>query len=174
MDNRIHFLSVIFHNYNDISEWLPDEFFLKCWKFILDTQNMDINISKKILLFCTSKSLREMIGMLISKTVRFILTNYCILIYINIIIFFIIYKLEIIKRDKLLENDNCFYIVQLWSSLMNMQLVKNKKNIRRDYVNHFCFILNNTLFFSNTNITTQGLILLLKMVGLILKVSWVS
>lgn len=82
--------------------------------------------------------------------------------------------MEIIERDKLLKNDDYFYIIQLWSSLINMQLVNKKKKVRQDHVNHFCFILNKTFLFENNIITIRGLTLLLKLVGLLLKVSWVS
>lgn len=66
------------------------------------------------------------------------------------------------------------HVAQLWSVLLNMQLINKKKKIRKGLVNHFTFILNRTFLFHSKKIESeQGLILLLKLICLFLKVSWV-
>lgn len=82
--------------------------------------------------------------------------------------------MEYIKEDKAVSDEDCLYIIQLWSTLINMQFVNEKKRIRQALSNHFCFILNRTFLFRNKIHKVQNLILLLKLVGLLIKVSWVS
>lgn len=83
LEDKIYFLTIIFRNYIHISEFLPDDFLLKCWKYVLHTKNVNMDISKKILLLCSSKNLMHIIDMLKIKTVRFIvyIYNKKILIY---------------------------------------------------------------------------------------------
>lgn len=66
------------------------------------------------------------------------------------------------------------FLHELWSYLLNMQLIKKKKKIRKDHVNHFCYIINRTFLFKSKNDqTNHGLVLLLKLICSLLKVSWV-
>lgn len=79
-------------------------------------------------------------------------------------------------KENLPEGHEEYYhhIDLLWSVLLNMQLIKQKKKIRKDLVNHFTFVLNKTfLFHSNIIKSEQGLMLLLKLICSYLKVSWV-
>jgi len=66
------------------------------------------------------------------------------------------------------------YLHQIWSYLLNMQLENNKKKVRKDTINHFCFIINKTFLFRSKVVQTeQGLTFLLKLMSSLLKVSWV-
>lgn len=73
-----------------------------------------------------------------------------------------------------MNEDYYSHIHQLWSSLLNMQFVNQKKKVRKDHVNHFCYILNRSYVFDPKKIQTeQGLVLLLKLVCSLLKMPWV-
>lgn len=62
----------------------------------------------------------------------------------------------------------------IWNVLLNMEFMNQKKKIRKDHINHFCFILNKTFLFNTNKIkSNNGLMLLLNLVSLLLKLSWV-
>lgn len=80
----------------------------------------------------------------------------------------------ITENDSDMTENYCSFLNELWTLMLNMQFMKKKKKIRKDHINHFCFILNKTfLFTSKKNQTNQGFILLLKIICSLLKVSWV-
>lgn len=79
-----------------------------------------------------------------------------------------------IFEDEPVENDDFYLkIHKLWNLLLNYQFIKQKKKVRKDQVNHFCFILNKTFMFSKKIKNDHSLILLLKLVCSLLKLSWV-
>lgn len=83
--------------------------------------------------------------------------------------------MKIFESEELVGNDDFYlYIHKLWHSLLNMQFIKQKKKVRKDQVNHFCFILNRTFLFNKNKIKNeQSLILLLRLVSSLLKLPWV-
>jgi len=77
-------------------------------------------------------------------------------------------------NEQAINQDYYKYIHELWSFLLNVSLFNQKKKIRKDNINHFCFVLNRTFLFNTKNIQTeQGLILLLKLVSSLLQIHWV-
>lgn len=83
--------------------------------------------------------------------------------------------MKLIKGNESEIHEKYYYHVSLlWSILLNMQFISQKKKIRKDHVNHFTFIINRTFLFNSKIIKSeQGLILLLKLICQFLKVSWV-
>jgi len=84
--------------------------------------------------------------------------------------------MEIIVKGKAgLNDDYCLYIHSIWTCLLNAQFMNTKKKIRKELVNHFCFILNKTFLFNKNKVATEsGLMLLVMIVGSLLKLSWVK
>lgn len=84
--------------------------------------------------------------------------------------------MKIFESEEPVGNDDFYlYIHKLWHSLLNMQFFKKKKKVRKDLVNHFCFILNRTFLFNINKIKNeQSLILLLRLVSSLIKLPWVS
>lgn len=83
--------------------------------------------------------------------------------------------MKIFESKETVGNDDFYlYVHKLWHSLLNMQFTKKKKKVRKDLVNHFCFILNRTFLFNKNKIKNeQSLILLLRLVSSLMKITWV-
>lgn len=79
------------------------------------------------------------------------------------------------SKEPIMSDDYYLYIYKLWLCMLNMQFVDKKKiKVRKDQVNHFCFILNKTVLFNARNVQMeQSLILLLKLTSSLLKITWV-
>ncbi|XP_025200961.1 LOW QUALITY PROTEIN: uncharacterized protein LOC112598649 [Melanaphis sacchari] len=152
LEDKKFFLSTIFKHYDVIAHCIPKEFLLKCWEYILNPMNMDDKISKKLLDLCSSNDLIKFISILKTETIKLIEGN-----------------------EPAINQDYYEYIHELWSFLLNIQLFNQKKKIRKDNINHFCFVLNRTFLFNTKKIQTeQGLILLLKLVCALLQVPWIN
>lgn len=83
--------------------------------------------------------------------------------------------MEIItESDEHFTNEHYLLFHQLWSDLLKMEFNRQKKKVRKDLVNHFCFILNRTFLFNSKKIQTEnGLILLVQLLCSFLQISWV-
>lgn len=84
--------------------------------------------------------------------------------------------MKIIESKEPIVTDNYYLdIHQLWLCMLNIQLVDKKKiKVRKDQVNHFCFILNRTVLFNTKRVQMeQSLVLLLKLASSLLQLSWV-
>lgn len=69
---------------------------------------------------------------------------------------------------------NYFFLNQIWDMLLKMEFANQKKKIRKDHINHFCFFLNKTILFDTKKVQSDdGLKLLLQLVSSLLKLSWV-
>lgn len=80
-----------------------------------------------------------------------------------------------VDKQESFESEYYSFINELWSILLKIQFTGNqKKRIRRDHVNHFCFTLNKTYIFNTRKICNDnGLILLIQLICSLLKLSWV-
>ncbi|KAL4148461.1 hypothetical protein QTP88_002698 [Uroleucon formosanum] len=151
LEDKKIFLNIICEHYDVVAHCLPKEFLLKCWKYVLNPINMDDNISKVLLNLCSSNDLIQFISILKIETIKIIEEN-----------------------ESTINQDYYEYIQELWSFLLNVPFINQKKKIRKDNINHFCFVLNRTYLFNTKKIQTeQGLILLLKLVCSLLQISWV-
>ncbi|XP_026810422.1 uncharacterized protein LOC113551991 [Rhopalosiphum maidis] len=152
LEDKKFLLNTIFEHYDVIAHCIPKKFLLKCWKYVLNPINMDDNISKKLLDLCSSNDLIQFISILKIETMKIIEGN-----------------------EQAINQDYYKYIHELWSFLLNVSLFNQKKKIRKDNINHFCFVLNRTFLFNTKNIQTeQGLILLLKLVCSLLQIHWIN
>ncbi|CAH1714172.1 unnamed protein product [Aphis gossypii] len=152
LEDKKFLLNTIFKNYDIITHCISKEFLSKCWEYILNPISMDDNVSKILLDLCSSNDLIKFINILKIETVK------------------------IIERNESTINQGYYeYIQELWSYLLNIQLFNQKKKIRKDSINHFCFVLNRTFLFNTKKIQTeQGLILLIKLVCSLLQIPWIN
>lgn len=152
LEDKNFLLDTIFKNYDIITHCIPKEFLSKCWEYILNPISMDNNVSKILLDLCSSNDLTKFINILKIETIKVIEGN-----------------------EATLNQGYYEYIHELWSYLLNIQLFKQKKKIRKDSINHFCFVLNRTFLFNSKKIQTeQGLILLIQLVCSLLQIPWIN
>ncbi|XP_016661281.1 uncharacterized protein LOC103309871 [Acyrthosiphon pisum] len=152
LEDKKFLLNIICEHYEVVAHCLPNEFLLKCWEYVLNPINMDDKISKVLLNLCSSNDLIKFISILKIETIKIIE-----------------------GKESDINQDYYEYIQELWSFLLNVPFINQKKKIRKDNINHLCFVLNRTYLFNTKKIQTeQGLILLLKLVCSLLQISWIN
>ncbi|VVC32677.1 Hypothetical protein CINCED_3A006375 [Cinara cedri] len=146
-----YFLEIILQNYEYISQCLPNDFLIKYWEFMFNPQKKMNGHSKKILSLCSPENLIKIIDILKTKT------------------------MELFEINEDVQFDYYSIICQLWSELLTIEFINKKKKIRKELVNHFCFIINRTFIFNSKKMErVNELILLIQLICSLLKLSWIN
>lgn len=70
-DDKKYLLNTILHHYEDIVHCIPNDFLVKCWEYVINPINMDINTAITLLKLCSSHDLIQFINILKMETVRY-------------------------------------------------------------------------------------------------------
>lgn len=80
-----YFLKSTLENYTFLSQYLPSDFFVKCWKYILNPKIKNNSVSKKILSLCSPADFVQIIDIFKTRTVSLNLIYFLMNIIINLL-----------------------------------------------------------------------------------------